>query len=336
MTRRFGAAILGCAGTRLGADEKRFFARADPFGFILFARNIENVSQVANLTEELRDAVGREAPILIDQEGGRVQRYRPPLGRDWLPPLDEVARHGANAARAMRLRYRLIAHELRGMGITANCAPMLDIARPDTHAFLRNRCYADSLDRVVEIGRAVVEGLEQGGICPVVKHIPGHGRAVLDSHLSLPRIAADRATLDAADFAAFRPFAGQAMGMTAHLVFDAIDPGNPATISTAMIDLIRRDIGFGGLLMTDDISMQALSGTVSERGAAALAAGCDVVLHCNGDLAEMQALMDLVGTMSDAAQARADAVIAACPAVQPVDIDALEAEFEALGHERHG
>ena len=327
----FGAAILGCEGLRLSASEKRFFSESNPLGFILFLRNLDTPDQIRALCSDLRSAVGRDAPIFIDQEGGRVQRLRPPLAREWIPPLDEVARLGPRAARGMFLRYRIIAAELRALGIDGNCAPTLDVARAETHAVLRNRCYAGDPARVIKIGRAVYDGLVAGGVLPVIKHMPGHGRGALDSHLDLPRVTASRDELDQ-DFMTFRAFSDVALGMSAHLVFEAIDP-RPATVSPVMIDLIRRDIGFDGLLMTDDISMQALAGTVADRGAAALSAGCDLVLHCNGDLAEMRSLMDRVGALSAQAQSRADRALSTRTTPGTVDIDALEAEFEALSLE---
>lgn len=329
-TRRFGAAIFGCDGPELTADERAFFAEANPFGFILFDRNLVAPDQIRALTADLRAAVGWNAPILIDQEGGRVQRLRAPLATDWLPPLDHVAVLGAEAAQGMRLRYQIIASELRAYGIDVNCAPMLDVARPETHAFLRNRCYGSDLDQVVKIGRAVADGLLAGGVAPVIKHIPGHGLAQMDSHRDLPRIDAPADLLDRIDFAAFRPFADLAMGMTAHLVYSALGETDPATTSATMIARIRADLSFDGLLMTDDISMQALSGTVPERGAAALAAGCDLVLHCNGALSERVAMAERIGTLSDAAQRRAEAALAARPAPEDVDIAALRAKLAEL------
>ncbi|SMC41487.1 beta-N-acetylhexosaminidase [Primorskyibacter flagellatus] len=324
-----GAAILGCAGTVLQAEERRFFAQADPFGFILFSRNLETPDQVRRLCRDLREVVGRDAPILIDQEGGRVQRLRAPLARDWTPPLDFAAVAGPRAAEAMRLRYAIIAAELRALGIDSNCAPMIDIARPDTHAFLRNRCYGETLNTVVTLGRAVAEGTLAGGCLPVVKHIPGHGLAQLDSHLDLPRITADRATLQAQDFAAFRALRDLPMGMTAHLVYEAYDEA-PATISPLMMALIRGEIGFGGLIMTDDISMQALSGSVADRGAAAQKAGCDVILHCNGELAEMRALMGALTPLAGLARDRAVDALAARPDAMTVDIETLSVKLDAL------
>jgi len=323
---------FGCAGPTLNAEERALFAEAQPWGFILFARNVETPMQLIRLTGDLRAAVGRDAPILIDQEGGRVQRMGPPHWRRWRPPLDQMrsaASPGA-AARAMQLRYRLIAEELRAVGIDVNCAPLADLARPETHPILRNRLYGEDAVAVIGAARAVAEGLMAGGVTPVLKHIPGHGRSALDSHVDLPRVKTDRATLEAEDFAAFRGLADLPLGMTAHIVYAAIDPDAPVTCSPAMIRLIREQIGFGGLLMTDDISMQALSGPIADRGRAALAAGCDIVLHCNGDFDEMTALAEALPPMRPESRARAEAARVRRQPVPPVDIAALEAELEGL------
>lgn len=325
-----GAYILGCAGTSLGAEEARFFRDADPWGFILFDRNLKARDEVRRLTSALRDCVGRRAPILIDQEGGRVQRLRPPLARDWRPPLDQVARAGAGAERSMALRYRLIAAELIGLGIDVNCAPCADVATADTHPFLRNRCYGEAAESVTRIAGAVASGLMEGGVLPVLKHIPGHGRATRDSHLHLPTVAADAASLRSTDFAPFRALADLPLGMTAHVLYTGLDAANPATISPRMIALIREEIGFDGLLMTDDLSMEALPGSIGERSAAAIRAGCDVILHCNGDLAEMRAVVEEAGRMTPAAAARADRALRLRQEPSPIDIRTLEAELEAL------
>ena len=329
MSQHFGAAILAPEGLRLTAGEKDFFADANPFGFILFARNLDTPEQIRALNAELRDTVGRDAPVFIDQEGGRVQRLRAPLATDWLPPLDDVALFGKAAVEAMRLRFLITALELRSYGIDGNCAPMLDVARAETHAFLRNRCYGETPDRVSEIGLAVAQGLMQGGVLPVIKHLPGHGLAQLDSHLDLPRVSAPREELERVDFEAFRAFHDLPLGMTAHLVYEGLNE-QPATVDPAMIRLIREDIGFTGFLMTDDISMEALSGTIADRARGSIAAGCDCVLHCNGEMPEMVALMHEAGEMSDAAQARAEVALAARTAPADVDIEALRAEREAL------
>ena len=325
-----GAAILGCLGPRLRAEERAFFAETQPWGFILFARNLETPDQVRRLTQALRDAVGRDAPILIDQEGGRVQRLGAPHWRQWLPPLEQMSRGGADAMRAMFLRSRLIADELRALGIDVNCSPMADVADAGTHPFLKNRCYGMDAETVTRAARAVADGLMAGGVLPVMKHIPGHGRAAVDSHLDLPVVPEDAAALRARDFAPFAALADLPMAMTAHVVYSAFDATDPATTSAAMVRLIRDEIGFRGLLMTDDISMQALRGDLAERCGAARAAGCDLVLHCNGDLAEMRVVTEVAGALDGAALMRAAAALAARPGVLPIDIAAAEAELGAL------
>jgi beta-N-acetylhexosaminidase len=326
------ACLFGCAGPDLRPEERALFARAQPWGFILFARNVEDPRQLIRLTGALREAVGRDAPVLIDQEGGRVARMGPPHWRLWRAPLDQMraAPSPGAAARAMTLRYRLIASELRAVGIDVNCAPLADLARPDTHPVLRDRCYGPDPVTVIGAARAVARGLTEGGVLPVLKHIPGHGRATADSHRELPRVEAPEATLEAEDFAAFRALADLPLAMTAHVVYAAIDPERPATTSPEMIRRIRASIGFDGLLMTDDISMGALSGPVAERARAALAAGCDVVLHCNGDPDEMAALAEAVPEMTPRAASRAAAAEAARRPPAPVDIAALEADLDDL------
>jgi beta-N-acetylhexosaminidase len=323
-----GATIFGCAGPQLLADERAFFRDVDPFGFILFARNIENPAQVQRLTADLREAVGRAAPILVDQEGGRVQRLRAPHWQEWDPPFDTIQRAGPGAAQAMRLRMAVIGAELRAVGIDANCAPVGDVAREATHPFLRNRCYGSDPATVAWIGRAVADGLMEAGVLPVMKHLPGHGLSHLDTHHDLPVVDAALEDLRAVDFAPFRALNDLPMAMTAHLVFAALDPGLPATQSPTMIRLIREEIGFHGLLMTDDLNMQALQGTLAERTARSLAAGVDIALHCKGDLAEMQAVAEAAGAMTEAALVRARAVIAA----RPTAFVSLAQALEALAH----
>lgn len=334
---RFGAAILDAEGLRLSAAERDFFRDANPFGFILFSRNLESPDQIRALCDDMRAAVGREAPILIDQEGGRVQRLRPPLARDWLPPLDHVRAAGAGAERALYLRYRLIADELRNLGIDGNCAPMADLAFPETHPFLYNRCYGTDPDRVAQRARTVSDALLAGGVLPVLKHIPGHGRAASDSHLELPYVAVSAELLEAEDFAPFRALADLPMAMTAHVVYAGLD-ALPATLSPTVIGVIRGRIGFGGLLMTDDISMKALTGRLGDIARASVAAGCDVVLHCNGSLAERIEVAETAGEMNDAAQARAEAALAARVAPDDIDIASYASQLEALmaGHVHDG
>jgi len=326
---RFGATILDAEGLRLSADEISLFRETNPFGFILFARNIDSPDQIRALCDDMRNAVGREAPILIDQEGGRVQRLRAPLWREWLPPLDHVAGAGDEAERAMFLRYRLIAAELRDLGIDTDCAPMADLAGEATHPFLKNRCYGSDPETVARLARAVADGLMAGGVLPVLKHIPGHGRATQDSHFDLPHVAADAEELDDTDFAAFRMLNDVPMGMTAHLVYDAIDD-RPATLSPPVMAMIREQIGFDGLIMTDDISMKALQGDLAELSRASLTAGCDVVLLCNATLAERRAVAEAAGEMGETAQARAEAALAARQNPEPLDIQAAEEELSCL------
>lgn len=325
-----GATILAPAGVRLGRNEARFFSRAQPFGFILFARNAATPGQLAALCDALREAVGRAAPIFIDQEGGRVARLTPPHWRAWPPAREDVARAGAQAVRAMWLRYRIIAEELRACGIDGNCAPLADVATPQTHAILANRTYGTDPEAVARIGRAVAEGLLAGGVLPVLKHIPGHGRPAADSHAELPRTDAPLAALEAVDFAPFRALADLPLGMTAHVVYAALDPDRPATLSPVVLAHVRQRIGFGGLLMSDDISMGALSGPLDARAAAARQAGCDIVLHCNGELAEMEAVVEGAGTLHGAEIARAEAALAARRPPEPIDIAAAIAEYAAI------
>lgn len=313
------ATILGgIAGTTLTAAERDFFRAADPWGFILFGRNVDNPDQMRRLTGDLRDAVGRDCVITVDQEGGRVQRLRSPHWFDWPAPLDQAAA----GPRAMWLRYHLIGCELRAVGIDSNCAPTLDVAQADTHPFLRNRCLGDDPGDVATLGRAAADGLLAAGVLPVMKHMPGHGRAVADSHHALPTVAAASDDLDRLDFAPFRALNDLPMGMTAHIRFTALDDA-PATASPALIRLIRDRIGFDGLLMTDDITMNALSGTEADRAAASLAAGCDVILHCNGTIGSMEPVVAAAGPLSADAQRRADAALAqrrAPPRSDPADL----------------
>lgn len=326
-----GGYIFGCEGTALTADEKRFFRDADPWGFILFARNLETPDQIRGLTADLRASVGREAVILIDQEGGRVARLRGPTWLDWLPALEQMALAGPESGpRSMWIRSRLIADELLALGIDTNCAPIADVPTDAVHAIIRNRCYGQSAAEVVAVGRAVADGLLAGGVLPVLKHIPGHGRPVADSHLELPRTDTALAELWATDFAAFKGLNDLPMGMTAHVVYDAVDPENCATLSAKAIDLIRTKIGFDGLLMTDDLSMQALSGSFADRTAASLAAGCDLVLHCHGMMAEMLEIATAAGDLGADAALRAERALACRRPPEPMDKHALLAALAQM------
>ncbi|MEH6523627.1 beta-N-acetylhexosaminidase [Sulfitobacter sp.] len=333
---RFGATILDAAGHRLTADEKALFRDAKPFGFILFARNIDTPDQVRALCDDFREAAGHYAPITIDQEGGRVQRLRAPNWREWLPPMEFVRAAGKQADEAMYLRFRLIAHELYALGIDSNCAPMVDVPGPDTHEFLYNRCYGLNAQQVALMGQAANDGMLAGGVLPVIKHIPGHGRATADSHFELPHVSASRDDLDRVDFAPFKALRDTPMGMTAHLVYDAIDP-RPATLSARMMQVIREDIGFDNLIMTDDISMKALTGSLGDLSRDAIAAGCDVILHCNGTLSERAEVAEAAGEMTDAAQRRALRALSYRQTPDDIDINALDAQLKALvGEDVHG
>ncbi|NIX77238.1 beta-N-acetylhexosaminidase [Microvirga terricola] len=312
MTTR--AFIAGCSSHELNPDEVSFFRDAAPWGFILFRRNIDNPAQVKALCHALREAVGRaDAPILIDQEGGRVQRMGPP---HW-PKYPSGRAYGQVHANdpliqreIARLGARLIAHDLRAVGITVDCLPVLDVPSPGAHDVIGDRAYARSPERVAVLGRAAAEGLLAGGVLPVVKHMPGHGRAGADSHLALPVVEASRHELEAHDFAPFRVLTDMPLAMTAHVVYTALDPEKPATTSPiVMKDIIRGHIGYDGLVMTDDLSMQALSGTLRERAEAAFAAGCDMGLHCNGKMDEMEAVVEAAPILEGVALRRADAAL---------------------------
>lgn len=338
-TRGIGATILGCLGPTLSTDEAAFFRDANPWGFILFGRNVQDPAQLRRLTSDLRQTVGRDAPIFVDQEGGRVQRLRAPHWIEWLPPLDMVliamaqAEDGqelASACRAMELRYRIIATELRGVGIDANCAPCLDVASDSTHLFLRNRCFSDDPAMVAQLGRAAADGLLCGGVLPVIKHIPGHGRATLDSHRELPLVRASHPDLTSHDFAPFKALNDLPLAMTAHVIYTAIDDKCPSTTSPLMVQVMRQEIGFDGLLMSDDVSMNALSGDLGARAAAVIAAGVDIALHCNGEPEEMAAVVAASGQLSAAAAARADRALAARITPETVDVAALRSDLSGL------
>ncbi len=323
------SAILGVEGQSLNAWERAFLRDADPWGFILFARNIDTPSQLRALTASLRDTVGRDAPILIDQEGGRVQRMRPPHWRAYLPALDQMET-ARDPLRAQWVRNRLIAAELHAVGIDVNCAPLADLVEPETHPVLRNRLYGSDVPTVVTAARVCAQAHLAGGVLPVLKHIPGYGRARVDSHHHLPRVSAPREELDARDFAPFRALSDLPLGMTAHIVFDAVDEGRPCTTSPEAMRVIRDDLGFDGCLMTDDIGMEALSGTMAERAAASLAAGCDLVLHCKGDRPGMEATVSACHPLSGRALDRATRALAHRRPPEPADLDALAAELTAL------
>ena len=329
------AFITGLAGTAITPEERAFLAETRPWGLILFKRNIDTAAQIFALVTDFRGIVGRaNAPVLIDQEGGRVQRMGPPHWPSYPPGAAYgrlYDRDQTKGLAAARLGARLIADDLAKAGITVDCLPLADVPVQGSDAVIGDRAYGDTPEKVAALAAAAAAGLAEGGVLPVLKHIPGHGRATADSHAALPVVNASRAELEASDFAAFRPLAGLPLAMTAHVVFTAIDPVSPATTSAKMIqNVIRGAIGFRGLLMSDDISMGALSGSLAERTRMALAAGCDVVLHCNGKLAEMREVAAESPVLAGEAARRAEAALAARCAPDRIDIGAMRKIFAAL------
>ena len=332
-----GAFISGCAGPVLTAEEVEFFSRARPWGLILFRRNCETPEQLKELTTAFRMAVGRRnAPVLIDQEGGRVQRLGPPNAA-WrrYPPAraygEAYATSPLTALRSARSVGRLMAEDLIAAGITVDCVPVLDVPQPGAHEIVGDRAYCTRIEPIMALARAHAAGLADGGVLPVIKHIPGHGRAKSDSHLSLPVVEASRAELETVDFPPFAAMADAPMAMTAHVVYTDLDATSPATLSRKVISrVIRKQIGFQGLLMTDDLSMKALTGSYAEKTHGALAAGCDVVLHCNGDMAEMQEVAAAAGWLKGRALARARATLKCARKPQPFDRKQALKDLEGL------
>ncbi|SDG96255.1 beta-N-acetylhexosaminidase [Roseospirillum parvum] len=327
------AVVLGLKGLAPTADERRLFAQADPFGFILFARNVAAPDQVRALVAELRQIVGRRAPVFIDQEGGRVQRLKPPHWRAAPAAarlVELYARDPEAGVRAAFLNARLIAAELADLGIDVDCTPVLDLPAPGAHEVIGDRAHGADPATAIALGRAVMDGMLAGGVWPVIKHLPGHGRAEADSHLALPRVAAPLADLAAHDFAPFRALSDSPLAMTAHVVYEDLDPARPATVSPTVIEqVIRGDIGFDNLLVSDDLSMKALAGPLDRRAADCLAAGCDLALHCNGEAGEMAAVVAGAGPLSTATRARL-ARLGDPPTSQPFEAAAGLAELTAL------
>jgi beta-N-acetylhexosaminidase len=332
-------AIYGCAGLVLSADERDFFRQARPWGFILFGRNIQDPDQVRRLTQALRETLGEDAvPILIDQEGGRVARLQPPHWHERAPAACFGAVYASNpelAREAVYLNARLIARDLAGLGINVDCLPVLDVPIAGSHDIIGDRAFAADPATVIDLGRAQIEGLMEGGVLPVMKHIPGHGRAGSDSHLALPRVGASAEELSASDFVTFRSLNQCPIAMTAHVVYESIDPQRPATTSPKVIrDVIRGEIGFDGLLMSDDLSMQALDGPLDVRAKAALFAGCDVVLHCNGGMDEMSEVAKEAKTLDGVSLKRAEQALDHLSVPDTFDPAAAEARLaELLGRE---
>ena len=308
------ALIVGCSSKELTREEKALFKAEKPWGFILFKRNVESPDQVRKLVDSFRACVGRDdAPVLIDQEGGRVQRLGPPHWPLYPPGQSYGLVHSNDPLvrrEIARLGARLIAHDLKALGITVDCVPVLDVPVDGAHDVIGNRAYARDPATIALLGRAASEGLIAGGVLPVIKHIPGHGRAGADSHLALPVVDTDHETLSRTDFVPFRHLADMPLAMTAHVVYSAIDAKRPATTSKKVIrDIIRGEIGYDGLIMSDDLSMKALAGSFADRTKASLAAGCDVVLHCNGDLGEMKAVFDATPYLKGKAKRRAKSAL---------------------------
>lgn len=337
MSTPIGAFISGCAGTALTSSEISFFARTNPFGLILFKRNCETPTQLKALTDAFRAAVGRRnAPVFVDQEGGRVQRLGPPLEAWRKYPAARAYGEAYSRSRLIGLRAarnvgRLMAEDLIEAGITANCVPVLDVPQPGAHEIIGSRAYSGEIEPIMALARAHAAGFADGGVLPVIKHIPGHGRAKADSHLELPVIDAKRADLEAVDFPPFAAMADAPMGMTAHVVYTAIDPNFPATQSKKVIgSVIRKQIGFRGLLMTDDLSMKALGGSYTEKTRAALDAGCDVVLHCNGEMEQMEEVAAAAGSLKGKALVRARTALKQARRPQPFDRKQALKDLESL------
>lgn len=328
MSRAF---VTGLKGTRLSADERAFLAEAAPWGLILFRRNVEDADQLRRLTSEFRDALGWQAPVLIDQEGGRVQRMTAPHWRKY--PSGYRLAGAAELAGDPRLIEdvaHLIGDDLAAVGIDVDCAPCLDIATADMTPAIGDRSYGGQPGLVAAAGRAFANGLMSAGVLPVIKHVPGHGRARVDSHHELPVVDADLDSLASSDFAPFAALADLPAAMTAHLVYMAVDPDRPATQSSIVIDeIIRGRIGFDGLLFSDDLSMNALKGAIAERARATLVAGCDIALHCSGDMGEMVAVAAEAPELVGKAAARAERALMARKGSPHDDVDGALARLDA-------
>lgn len=327
--------IFGCAGTELSAQEAGFFEQIQPAGFILFARNCDTPDQIRRLIRAFQNTQqGEERLILVDQEGGRVARLRPPHWPSY-PPAAEFGKLAAvdleQAIEAVRLNTRLIAHDLADLGFNVDCLPVLDVPNAGAHDVIGDRAFGADPTLVASLGRAACEGLLAGGVLPVIKHIPGHGRAGVDSHESLPRVDASLQELKQTDFAPFKALAAESLAMTAHVVYEAIDADAPATTSRNVIeDIIRGEIGFDGLLMSDDLSMNALDGSIADRTRQSLAAGCDIVLHCNGEFDEMTEIASNLSPMTEAASRRISAAHSCLRPAEAVDLAATRERRDTL------
>ena len=325
------AFITGVSGPALTDAEREFLRDAQPWGLIIFKRNVANPDALHALVDDARSVLGRAAPVLVDQEGGRVQRLGPPHWPKYPPAAAYGRLYDANRTEglaAARLGARLIAADLAAVGIDVDCMPLADVPVAGADAVIGDRAFGAEPDKVSALAAAFAEGLQDGGVLPVVKHLPGHGRATADSHQKLPVVTAAKAALEVTDFAAFRPLAGLPLAMTAHVVFTALDQTAPATTSPVIVrEVIRGSIGFQGLLMSDDLSMAALSGSLGERTLAALAAGCDMALHCNGSMDEMRAVAEAAPVLAGDAARRAQAALARRKPAGEIDLAASRTEF---------
>lgn len=327
------ACIMGLSGTELTPEERRFFSDTQPLGFILFRRNIETPEQVKALVVSLKSLVAHEALILIDQEGGRVRRLRPPHWPDYPPAsrFAEVTNDPSEEREMVRLGARLMAHDLAELGINVDCAPVLDVPQPGAHDIIGDRAYGLTPQAVAVMGRACAEGLLAGGVLPVIKHIPGHGRAGADSHTDLPRVDTKFDELLKVDFYPFQVNADMPIAMTAHVLYRAIDKRNPATTSRKCLKIVRDVIGFDGLLICDDLSMNALSGTLEKRARASLRAGCDVLLHCNGQMDQMKQIAQVTPKLKGEALRRAKAAMRRIlKTPEPLDVTDARARFDVV------
>jgi len=326
------AIIFGCAGKEPSGQEKEFFRAEQPWGFILFARNIGEPEQISDLVASMRDCVGRpETPVFIDQEGGRVQRIRPPIAPNYPPGSSVGAVYQADREAGLRAAWllaRLHAFDLLRFGITADCLPVLDVPVDGASDVIGARAYGRDPDSVAALGRATAEGLIAGGVLPVMKHVPGHGRATLDTHLALPTVTEPIEALRSHDFAPFRALNDLPMAMTAHVIYASVDPEFPATTSAKVVkDIIRGEIGFDGLLISDDTSMKALSGTFVEKAAGIMAAGVDIVLHCNGVMEEMVGIAQGASTLSGKSLRRAERALSHLGVRDVAEEASVRAEF---------
>lgn len=309
------AVILGLEGLEVNSNERSFFKKEKPLGYILFKRNIDNPAQVKQLVKQLKEIAGWDCPILIDQEGGRVARLRPPHWRS-SPAVkvfaDIATKDLAAAKEATYINARLIGEELHSLGVNVDCAPVCDLVFEGAHDIVGDRSFGSEPEKVASLARQMAMGLADSGVLPILKHIPGHGRAKADSHESLPVVPASLEELRKTDFLVFEKLANIPWAMTAHITYTAIDEQHPATLSSKVIDIIRNDIGFGGILISDDLSMKALEGDFTERAANSLKAGCDLVLHCNGKMEEMEPVVAGTSVIDDALADRIEKSFSFC------------------------